>query len=114
MNPRLLITRLENAGVVFGIQDGGLSVDAPSSVLTDDDRAALIESKADILEILERRGRRLQAASERGFMASYAKESGYIALHDPLTGEWHDFPVASCLPSVVEEVKAKRRREKKA
>lgn len=110
MNPRLLLIRLENTGVVFAAMDGKLSVDAPFGVLADDDRAALTESKADILEALERRERKLKAASKRGFKATYSKWHGYIALHDPLTGEWHDFPSTSCLPSAVEDAKARARR----
>ncbi|WP_240432622.1 hypothetical protein [Rubrobacter indicoceani] len=108
----LLIRRFENSGVVFGVQDGKLSVDAPSDLLTDEDIATLTASKADIVELVKRRERRLQEASERGFIATYSKVSGYVALHDPLTGEWHDFPASSCLSSVVEEAKARTRRRK--
>jgi hypothetical protein len=114
VNPRLLLIRLENSGVAFSVEDGRLSVDAPRGLLTDDDKAALIESKADVIEVLERRERKLQAARRRGFVAAYSKEPGYIALHDPITGEWHDFPAASCLPSVVEEAKARSRRRKES
>lgn len=114
MNPRLLLRDLENRGVVFGFEDGsaGLSVDAPAGLLTDDDRTALTESKADIIEALQRRERKLQAASERGFIAIYSKAPGYVALHYPLTGDWHDFPTTSCLPSVVEEAKFRSRTRK--
>lgn len=112
MNPTLLIRRLENSGVGFEVREGSLIVDAPSGLLTDDDKAALIEGKVGVLKALRSRERKLQAASERGFTATYSKEPGYVALHDPLTGEWHDFPVASCLYSVVEDAKSRSRRRK--
>ncbi len=112
MNPRLLLRHFENRGVVFTIRGDKLIVGFPSDLLADDDIASLIENKADILEVLKRREEKLQVASERGFIATYSKEPGYVALHDPLTGEWHEFPASSCLPSVVEDAKARSRRRK--
>lgn len=112
MNAALLIRRFENSGVVFKARDGNLIIDAPSGLLTDEDRITLTGIKTDIVELVERRERRLQAASERGFIATYSQHKGYVSLHDPLTGEWHDFPISSCLPSVVEDAKARSRRRK--
>jgi hypothetical protein len=37
------------------------------------------------------------------------REPSWISLHDPTTGEWHDFPTRDCLPSIVEEANGKRR-----
>jgi hypothetical protein len=66
-------------------------------------------SKASGLVLDERRERRLDEADRRGFVARRSREPGRISLHDPLTGEWHDFPARDCFPSIVAEADARRK-----
>jgi hypothetical protein len=53
--------------------------------------------------------RRLEEASRRGLIVKRSKEPGWISLHDPTTGEWHDFPARDCFPSIVAEARAHRK-----
>lgn len=115
MNARILLTRLRAKGVVLELDGDNLHIDAPAGVITSELKASLVENKEALIELLERERVKLEEADRRGFLARYAKVPGYIALHDPLTGEWHDFPESECLPGVVESAKAssrKRRAEK--
>jgi hypothetical protein len=65
--------------------------------------------KAPEAALTERRDRRLEEAGRRGFVARRSREPGWISLHDPTTGEWHDFPARDCLPSIVAEARAHRK-----
>jgi hypothetical protein len=56
-----------------------------------------------------RRERRLEEADRRGFVARRSREPGWISVHDPTTGEWHDFPARDCFPSIVAEAGAHRK-----
>jgi hypothetical protein len=44
------------------------------------------------------------------FLCDSIREPGWVSLHDPTTGEWHDFPARDCFPSIVEEANGKRRK----
>jgi hypothetical protein len=57
----------------------------------------------------ERRDSKLEDADRRGFVARRSREPGWISLHDPTTGEWHDFPARDCFPSIVAEANARRK-----
>ncbi len=112
---RMLLNSLRVKGVEVESEGGRLHIDAPAGVLTDALRASLAENKEDLIELLERERAKLEAADRRGLLIRYSKVPGYISLHDPSTGEWHDFPESSCLPGVVESAKAtnRKRRAKK-
>lgn len=117
MNTRILLTRLRARDVNLEAEAASrrLHIDAPAGVLTDALKASLVENKEALIESLERERAKLEAADERGLLIRYSKVPGYIALHDPTSGEWHDFPESSCLPGVVESARAanrKRRAEK--
>ncbi|ABG05196.1 hypothetical protein Rxyl_2266 [Rubrobacter xylanophilus DSM 9941] len=87
-----------------------LHVDAPTGVLTDEDRGALAKEKPQLLKLLHRERRRLEEADRRGLVIRWAREPGYIAIHDPTTGEWHEVPASGCPPWILESAKAHSRR----
>ena len=55
--------------------------------------------------------RKLEEASRRGLVVRWSEYPNWIALHDPLSGEWHELSASACLPSLLEQ--ANRRRKKK-
>src|SRR5687768_17421789 len=110
MNPRVLLDDLRNRGVLIELDGERLIVDAPTGVVTEELRASLTEHKPSLLKLFEWERRKLDDADRRGFVARWSREPGWISLHDPLTGEWHDWPAADCFPSIVAE--ANRRRKK--
>jgi hypothetical protein len=59
--------------------------------------------------LTERRNSKLEEAGRRGFVARRSREPGWISLHDPTTGEWHDFPARDCFPSIVAEARTHRK-----
>jgi hypothetical protein len=65
--------------------------------------------KAPETALTQRRNRKLEAADRRGFVARRSREPGWILLHDPTTGEWHDFPARDCFPSIVAEAHVHRK-----
>ena len=112
---RLLLQSLRMKDVRLEAEGDRLHVDDPAGAVTDTLKASLIENKEDIIELLEKERTKLEEANRHGLVIRYSKVPGYIALHDPATGEWHDFPESSCLPGVIESAKAasrKRRAEK--
>jgi hypothetical protein len=62
-------------------------------------------------ELVERRRRKLEEAGRRGLVVRWSEYPDWIALHDPLSGEWHEVPASDCLPSLVEEADRTRRRK---
>ncbi len=115
MNARMLLKNLRVKGVSLEAKDGHIHIDAPAGAITDALKSSLAENKEALIELLERERAKLEEADGRGLLIRYSKAPGYIALHDPLTGDWHDFPESSCLPGVVESARAanrKRRAEK--
>ncbi len=112
---RMKDVRLEAEAAPYPASPRRLHVDDPAGAVTDTLKASLIENKEDIIELLEKERTKLEEANRHGLVIRYSKVPGYIALHDPATGEWHDFPESSCLPGVVESARAasrKRRAEK--
>lgn len=93
------------------LEAGGLvlHVDAPAEADTDELRAVLREHKRGLIRLLERERKRLEEADRRGLVIKWGREPGWISLHDPVTGEWHEVKASECLPSVVEDAKARRR-----
>jgi hypothetical protein len=59
----------------------------------------------------DRRRRKLEEAGRRGLVVRWSEYPTWIALHDPTTGEWHEWPAADCFPSMVAE--ANRHRERR-
>ena len=89
-----------------------LRVDAPEEAVTDELRDTLREHKRALIRHLERERKKLEEADRRGLVIKWAREPGYVALHDPITGEWHELPSSDCPPWVLEDAKAHHRRRK--
>lgn len=109
MTAKTLLEDLRSRDVVLRADGDNLRIDAPSGVLTDQLRDALMEHKPRLIKLLTWERRKLEEADRRGLVIRWSEHPGYITLHDPLTGEWHDFPQASCLPGVVETARTARR-----
>lgn len=105
MNALSLYHNLKARGVILEVSGEHLKVDAPAGVVTDDDRAALVELKPILLRLLSR------SPEEEPMRESKARWSGpgLIRILDPFTGEWHEWPAAKCLPGVVAEADRRRR-----
>ena len=110
MNARTLLDDLRSRDVLLDADEGRLVVDAPAGVVTEDLRASLVEHKPRLLKLLEWERRKLEEADRHGFVAKWSREPGWISLHDPLTGEWHDWPAGDCFPSIVAEANRRRRK----
>ena len=110
MKAKALLTELRDLGVELAVEGLQLTVDAPAGVITEDLRAALVENKPRLIKLLTWERRKLEEADKRGLVIRWSQEPGYIALHDPLTGEWHEVKASECLPSIVEAASNKGRR----
>ena len=99
MNALSLYHDLKARGVILEAQGEHLKVDAPAGVVTEEDRAALVELKPILLTFLTR------TPEEEPLRESKARWSrpGLIRILDPFTGEWHEWPASECLPGVVAE-----------
>ncbi len=62
-------------------------------------------------ELAERRQRKLEEAGRRGLVVRWSEYPDWIALHDPLSGGWHQVRASDCLPSLVEEADRGHRRK---
>lgn len=102
MNALKLYHDLKARGVILEAQGENLKADAPAGVVTDVDRAALIEFKPKLLNFLSRSQEEPQQGPERVSVARWAGP-GLVKIRDPFTGEWHEWPAAKCLPGVVAE-----------
>ncbi len=100
MNALKLYHGLKARGVNLEADGDALRVDAPAGVLTEEDRAALVECKPALLGFLSRT-RREPEDDGRRFRARPSCYPGYTSLYDPIGDEWHDFPTKDCYPSVV-------------
>jgi hypothetical protein len=110
VNTRLLLEDLRGQDVRLKADGRRLVVDAPAGAITDEMRVTLAEHKAKLLKLLAWERRKLKEADHRGLVIKRSKEPGWIALHDPITGEWHEIKESECLPGVVET--ANRYRQK--
>jgi hypothetical protein len=100
MNALRLHHKLKARGVHLEAAVDTLRVDAPAGVLTEDDRAALVECKPALLEYLARTHKEPED-DRRRFRTKPSRHPGYTSLYDPVEDRWHDFPTKDCYPSVV-------------
>ena len=106
MNALKLYHDLKARGVILEAQGEHLKVDAPTGVVTEEDKSALVEFKSVLLEFLSR-----PEESQRGPKRKSAVRwagPGIVRIRDPFTGEWHEWPAAKCLPGVVAEADSSR------
>lgn len=109
MKAQTLLTELRGLGVELAAEGLQLTVDAPAGTITEDLREALVENKPRLIKFLTWERRKLEQADRRGLVIRRSREPGYIALHDPLTGEWHDVPTKDCFPSIVAQASTRRK-----
>lgn len=109
MKVQALLSELRGLGVELAAEGLRLTVDAPAGAISEDLREALVENKPRLIKLLVRERRKLEAANKRGLVIGRSRERGYISLHDPLSGEWHDFPTKDCFPSIVAEANTRRK-----
>ncbi len=112
MNPLKLYHDLKKRGVSLGAVGENLKVDAPAGVLTDKDRAALVECKPVLLRFLSRQTKTDESASEdEDIPKSKARWGGpgTVRLFDPIEKTWHEVPSSTCLPGVIAEADAHRK-----
>ena len=62
-------------------------------------------------ELAQQRQRKLENAGRRGLVVRWSGHPDWLALHDPLTGEWHELRASDCLPSLVEEANGRRKEQ---
>jgi hypothetical protein len=107
VNALKLYHDLKARGVILEACEEGehLKVDAPAGVVTEADRAALLEFKPILLKFLSR------TPEEEPQRRSQARWSGpgIIRIFDPFTGELHEWPAAKCLRGVVAEADRRRK-----
>jgi hypothetical protein len=109
MSARELLEELRERGVEL-VVEGELLRFRPRTAITPELLDRLRAHKPKLLKLLAWEERKLEEADQRGFVARRGREPGWISLHDPLTGEWHDFPAADCFPSIVAEVNRRRKK----
>ena len=100
MNALKLHHELKARGVHLEAAGDALNVDAPAGVLTEGDRAALVECKPALLGLLSGAHKEPEDDGRR-FRARPSRHPGYICLYDPVEDRWHDFPTKDCYPSVL-------------
>jgi hypothetical protein len=108
VNALSLYHDLKERGVILEAQGEYLKVDAPSSVLTEEHKAALKEFKPKLLKLLSTEREKSQEAPERESLARWAGPR-LVKIRDPFTGEWHEWPADKCLPGVVAEADRRKK-----
>ena len=108
MTAQALLSELRGLGVELAVEEDRLTIDAPTGTITEDLRSALVENKPRLIKLLIWEKRKLEEADRRGLVIRRSREPGYIALHDPTTGLWHDFPAKECFPSIVAEANKRK------
>ena len=109
MSAKTLVEELRDRGVELEVE-GEMLRYRPKAAVTPEHLELLKAHKQGVIKLLEWKRCRLEEADRRGFVARRSREPGWISLHDPLTGEWHDFPAADCFPSIVAEANGHRRK----
>jgi len=108
MTAKVLLAELRGRGLEV-MAEGDLLRYRPKSAITPELLDRLRAHKPSLLKLLAWEGRDLEEANRRGFVAKQSREPGWISLHDPTTGEWHDFPARDCFPSITAEAGACRK-----
>jgi len=111
VNASVLLEDLRRRDVILEAEGDLLIVDAPAGAITDDLLTALEENKERLLERLAQERQKLEKAGRCGLTILWSEYPIWIALHDPTSGEWHEWPAADCFPSMVAE--ANRHRQKR-
>ena len=102
MSASALLEDLRRQDVTLEAEGDLLHVDAPAGAMTDELRAALVENKGRLLELLARERQKFEKAGKRGLAIRWSEYPTWIKLHDPLTGEWHEVRASECLPGIIE------------
>lgn len=110
MSTSALLENLRRRDVTLEAEGDLLHVDAPAGAITDELRAALVENKVRLLELLARERHKLEIGGRRGLAIRWSEYPTWIELHDPLTGEWHEVRASECLPGVIETADRYRRK----
>jgi Asp-tRNA(Asn)/Glu-tRNA(Gln) amidotransferase A subunit family amidase len=94
------VDALARAGaMVVEVHGEHLKIDAPAGMLTEEDRAALMEFKPKLLKFLSHTYEEPQEGPERA--RAWPAGQGLVQIRDPFTGEWHELPAAKSLPGVL-------------
>jgi TubC N-terminal docking domain len=107
LSAKALFAELRERGVEI-MAEGELLRYRPRSAVTPELLDRLRTHKPTLLMLLAWEGRNLKEADRRRFVAKQSRAPGWISLHDPTTGEWHDFPARDCFPSIIAEAGARR------
>lgn len=83
MNALSLYHDLKVRGVILEVQGEHLKVDAPTGVLTEEDRTSLVEFKPILLKFLSRMAAREPEDDGRRFEARRSRHPGYTSVYDP-------------------------------
>jgi|SRR5215217_1795044 len=102
MNAGALLEDLRRRGVTLEAEGDLLHVEAPAGAITDELRAALVENKGYLVELLTWERHKLEKADRRGLAIRWSEYPIWIKLHDPLAAEWHEVRASKCLPGVIE------------
>jgi hypothetical protein len=110
MSASALLEDLRRRDVALEAEGDRLHVDAPAGAITDELRAALVENKGRLLELLARERHKLEKAGRLGLAIRWSEYPTWITLHDPLTGDWHEVRASECLPGIIETADRYRRK----
>jgi TubC N-terminal docking domain len=105
MNAQALLENLRTRGVTLEANGLTLRV-APEDAATEELHEAVSRHKHALIRLLERERKKLDEAERLGLLIKWSKEPGYVALHDPITGDWHEVSASECPPWVIEDAKA--------
>lgn len=112
MSARTLLNEIKLKGVRLWIEDGNIGYSGPKNTLTPEVLERMRKHKAGLLNLLQDEELRHGDIWNRGLDARYSYHKGYIKLHDPTTGEIHDFPKRDCFGSIIQDANAKLRNSK--
>ena len=110
MSARKLLAEIRLSGVKLWAEGDSLHYAGPKEAFTPELVGRMRRHKPELVKLLSWERRKLEEADRRGLIIRWAKERGWIALHDPLTGEWHEVRASECLPSVVETANKNRKK----
>lgn len=109
MSARALLRELEDLDVTLRVDGDHLEYEGPGEAITPELLERMEQYKPSLIKLLEWAQRKLEEADRRGLIIRWSKHPGWISLHDPLTGEWHDWPVRDSLPSWKAEANYRKR-----